>query len=188
MNMGNLYQNVIRPYICQTEQNPDLTAAKIDGQVYSYAQLAQRVAPIMNELDAMSVERIGVLMRPDLSACAALLAGLCCGVTVAPLPPHLGDAEKDKVVEALQLPQVLTPERMHYYFRMTFEDALNRIDNGLYNIQDEQLVCVQCLSGNDGEWRFAKVFAKDFPVMRPFSLHSVFQKLTPDLPEICSIF
>ena len=47
------YQNVIEPYIRLTEQNPDQTVARIDGQVYSYAQLAQRIAPIMNELDAM---------------------------------------------------------------------------------------------------------------------------------------
>ena len=46
------YQNVIEPYIRLTEQNPDQTVAKIDGQVYSYAQLAQRIAPIMNDVRA----------------------------------------------------------------------------------------------------------------------------------------
>ena len=44
------YQNVIEPYIRQTEQNPDQTVARIGGQVYSYAQLAQRIAPIMKAL------------------------------------------------------------------------------------------------------------------------------------------
>ena len=183
-----LYSNVIEPYIRKTEQNPDLTAAKIDGQVYSYAQLAQRVAPIMNELDAMSVERIGVLMKPDLTVCSALLAGLFCGVTVVPLPTNLGDAEKDKVVEALHLPQVLTSERMHYYFRMTFEDALCRIDNGLYTIKDERLVCIRCVCGEHGELDFRNVYAKDFPLCVPFSLRAVFQQMIPDYPEICSIF
>ena len=139
-----LDSNVIEPYIRQTEQNPDQTAAKIDGQVFSYAQLAQRIAPIMNELDAMSIERVGIVMKPDLTACAALLACLFSGVTAVPLSPNLSENERERIAKELELPQVLTVERMHYYFRMTFEDALCRFDNGLYNIEDEQVVCVKC--------------------------------------------
>lgn len=182
-----LYSNVIEPYIRQTERNPDQTVAKIDGQVYSYAQLAQRIAPIMNELDAMSIDKAGIVMKPDLTACAALLACLFSGVTAVPLSPELPESERQKIADDLGLPQVLTVERMHYYFRMTFEDALCRIDNGLYNIEDEQIVCVQCHFDETGGLACRSLYAKDFPKQKKFSLSAIFQQLIPDFPEICSI-
>ena len=126
-----LYQNVIEPYIRQTAQNPDQTVARIDGQVYSYAQFAQRIAPIMNELDAMSIMRAGVIMKQNLTSCAALMACLFSGVVAVPLPANLAENQLQTISQKLELPQVLTVERMHYYYRMTFEDALCRIDNGL---------------------------------------------------------
>ena len=181
------YQNVIDPYIRQTEQNPDQTVARIDGQVYSYAQLAQRIAPIMNELDAMSIDRAGLVMKPDLTACAALLACLFSGVVVVPLPANLSENQFQVVQQKLQLPQVLTVERMHYYYRMTFEDALCRIDNGLYHIDDEQLVSIICRFNNDGSFSFVNLYAKSFLKQKKFSLAPVFQLLLPEFPEICSI-
>ncbi|MBO6080470.1 MAG: hypothetical protein J6P54_05840, partial [Bacteroidales bacterium] len=80
-----LYTNIIEPYIRVTMQNPDLTVARIGDQVYSYAQFAQRIAPIMNELDALSIPRTGIVMKTDLTACAALLACLFSGVVAVPL-------------------------------------------------------------------------------------------------------
>ena len=183
-----LYQNVIEPYIRATMQNPDLTVARIGDKVYSYAQFAQRIAPIMNELDAMSIARAGIVMKTDLTACAALLACLFSGVVAVPLPENLPEARLQKVREALQLPEVLTVERMHYYYRMTYEDALNRIDNGLYQIEDEELVSIQCRFCADGSPVFGNLYAKDFPKSKPFSLAPVFQQLIPDFPELCSIF
>ena len=182
------YQNVIEPYIRQTEQNPDLTVAKIDGQVFSYAQLAQRIAPIMNELDAMSIGRAGVVMKPDLTAYAALLACLFNGVVVVPLPADLPENQLTAICQKLELPQVLTVERMHYYYRMTFEDAMCRIDNGLYHIQDEQLVCILCHLENGKALTFENIYAKSFPKQNKFSLSPVFQLLLPEFPEICSIY
>ena len=183
-----LYQNVIEPYIRVTMQNPDLTVARIGDQVYSYAQFTQRIAPIMNELDAMSITRAGIVMKPDLTACAAMLACLFSGVVAVPLPENLSEAQLQKVREELQLPEVLTVERMHYYYRMTFEDALNRIDNGLYQIEDEQLVSIRCHFGTNESPTFSNLYAKDFPKSKPCSLAPVFQQLIPDFPEICSIF
>ena len=183
-----LYSNLIEPYIRVTEQNPDQTVARIDGKVYSYAQFAQRIAPIMNELDAMSIARAGIVMKTDLTACAALLACLFSGVVAVPLPENLPEARLQKIREELQLPEVLTVERMHYYYRMTFEDALCRIDNGLYQIEDEQLVSIHCRFNEAGEATCTSLFAKDFPKRKPFSLAPVFQQLLPDFPEICSIF
>lgn len=182
------YLNVIEPYIRWTAQNPDLTVARIGDQVYSYAHLAQRVSPIMNELDALSVSRTGILMKPDLTACAALLACLFSGVVAVPLPAGLTDAQRETVCHDLDLPQILTVERMHYYYRMTFEDALNRIDNGLYQIEDEQLVCIHCHFNGQEAPAYDNLYAKDFPKRKPFSLSPVFQQLLPDYPEICSIF
>lgn len=182
------YQNLIEPYIRQTAQNPDLTVARIGDQVFSYAQLAQRIAPIMNELDALSIARAGIVMKTDLTACAALLACLFSGVVAVPLPENLPEARLQKVREELRLPVVLTVERMHYYYRMTFEDALNRIDNGLYQIEDEQLVSIICRFNEADGRTDISVFAKDFQKQKPFSLAPVFQQLTPDFPEICSIF
>ena len=182
------YQNVIEPYIRQTEQNPDQTVARIDGQVYSYAQLAQRIAPIMNELDAMSIDRVGIVMKPDLTACAALLACMFSGVVAVPLPANLPEKQLATIRQELQLPQVLTVERMHYYYRMTFEDALCRIDNGLYHIDDEQIVSIVCHLENEETFSFDNLYARNFPKQKKFSLLPVFQLLLPEYPEICSIF
>ena len=182
------YKNVIEPYIRQTEQNPDQTVARIDGQVYSYAQLAQRIAPIMNELDAMSITRAGIVMKQDLTACAALMACLFNGVAAVPLPADLTENQLQTVSQKLELPQVLTVERMHYYYRMTFEDALCRIDNGLYRIDDEQLMGIVCDFSNTDAVTFRNIYAKDFPQQKPFSLATAFQLMLPEFPEICSIF
>lgn len=182
------YQNVIEPYIRQTEQNPDQTVARIDGQVYSYAQFAQRIAPIMNELDAMSITRAGIVMKQDLTACAALMACLFSGVVAVPLPENLSETQLKTFQQELELPQVLTVERMHYYYRMTFEDALCRIDNGLYHFDDEQLVSMICHLDNGDVITFEQLYAKDFPKQKKFSLANVFQLLIPEFPEICSIF
>lgn len=182
-----LYSNIIEPYIRHTEQHPDQTAARIGGQVYSYAQLAQRIAPIMNELDAMSIDKVGVIMKPDLTSYAAVLACLFAGVVSVPLSPEFTEDQIHTIQESLKLPYVLTVERMHYYFRMTFEDALSRIDNGLYDIEDPRIVSIQCNMGANNELTCRNIYAKDLLRSKPFSLSPVFQKLTPDFPEICSI-
>ena len=182
------YQYVIDPYIRHTEQNPDQTVARIDGQVYSYAQLAQRIAPIMNELDAMSITRTGIVMKQDLTACAALLACLFSGVVAVPLPENLSDDQLQTIRQNLELPQILTIERMHYYYRMTFEDALCRIDNGLYHIDDEQLVGILCHFNDENVLSFENLYAKSFAKQKKFSLAPVFKLLLPEFPEICSIF
>ena len=182
------YQNVIEPYIRQTEQNPDQTVARIDGQVHSYAQFAQRVAPIMNELDALSIGRAGIVMKQDLTSCAALMACLFSGVVAVPLPDNLPENRLKAIQQELDLPQVLTVERMHYYYRMTFEDALCRIDNGLYHFDDEQLVSMVCHLNNGDATTFEPLYAKNFPKQKKFSLSTVYQLLLPEFPEICSIF
>lgn len=182
------YLNVIEPYIHQTEQNPDQTVARIGGQVYSYAQFAQRIAPIMNELDAMSITRAGIVMKHDLTACAALMACLFSGVVAVPLPENLSENQLQTIRKELELPQILTVERMHYYYRMTFEDALCRIDNGLYHFDDEQLMSIICHFNNGDDITFEQLYAKDFPKQKKFSLDTVFQLLLPEFPEICSIF
>ena len=183
-----LYQNVIEPYIRWTEKNPDQTVARIGGHVFSYAQLSQRIAPIMNELDALSVSRVGIVVKRDLIACSALLASLFSGIAAVPLPENLSEGLKRQVCEELQLPVVLTVERMHYYYRMTFEDALNRIDNGLYQIEDDQLVFIRCRFNENEPPTYENIYAKDFSKSKPFSLAPVFQKIIPDFPDICSIF
>ena len=183
------YQNVIEPYIRQTVQNPDLTVAKIGGQIYSYAQLAQRIAPIMNELDAMSIPMAGIVMKEDLTAFAAMMACLFNGVVAVPLPANLPDDKIRDAARELGLRQVLTVERMHYYFRMTFEDAVSRIDNGLYNIEDKQLMGLACQFDPSGKILSQQpVYAQDFPRQKHFSLAPVFQKLLPEYPSLCSIF
>lgn len=182
------YQNIIEPYIRQTEQHSDTTAARIGGQVYSYAQFAQRIAPIMNELDALSISRVGIVVKEDLTAYAALMACLFNSVVVVPLPKNLSDAQLEIISQKLELPQILTVERMHYYFRMTFEDALCRIDNGLYHIEDEQLISIIPSLKEDGSFSFRNLYAKDFKAKKPFSLSTVFQTFMPEFPDICSIF
>lgn len=182
------YPNIIEPYIRQTEQHSDTTVARIGGQVYSYAQLTQRIAPIMNELDALSQQRIGLVMKQDLTAYAALMACMFNGVVAIPLPESISESSREIISQRLELSQILTVERMHYYFRMTFEDALCRIDNGLYHIDDEQLISIIPSMKEDGTFAYRNLYAKDFKASKPFSLTSVFQPFTPEFPDLCSIF
>ena len=127
-------------------------------------------------------------MKRDLTSCAALMACLFSGVVVVPLPANLTENQLQTVSQKLELPQVLTVERMHYYYRMTFEDALCRIDNGLYHIEDEQLVSIICHFNNEESFSSEKIYARSFPKQKKFSLSPVFQLLLPEFPEICSIF
>lgn len=182
------YKYIIESYIRQTEQNPDQTVAKIDNQVFSYSQFAQRVAPIMNELDAMSLQRVGIVMKPDLTACAALTACLFNSVVAVPMPETYTDAQRERIAETLALPQILTVERMHYYYRVTFEDALCRIDNGLYHIEDNQLMSIIPHIADNGDILCRPIYARDFKAGKPFSMRQILQPYIQDFPETCSIF
>jgi len=106
-----------------------------------------------------------------------------------PLPGNLTESQLEAVARELDLPQVLTVERMHYYFRMTFEDALCRIDNGLYHIDEQQLLCIVPHFDPDGKLTSQQpLYAGDFKRQKHFSLAAVFQQLIPDFPTLCSIF
>lgn len=182
------YNDILEPFIRYTEQNPDQTALRIDGQVYSYAQLVQRISPIMNELDAMSLKRAGIVMKNDLTAYAALIACLLNGVVAVPMPTNLSDEQRERIAKTLALPQILTVERMHYYYRMTFEDALSRIDNGLYHFEDKQIMSIIPHVCDNGGILCRPQFANDFKAGKTFSLTHILQPYTQDFPEICSIF
>ncbi len=182
------YDNIIRPFIAEMTANPDKTAARLGQKIVTNSQIAQHVAPIMNELDAMSVQRVAVLLEPDLNVYAAIIAAMFNGIAVYPIDNAMPQEQRDGLCKALQITEVLTAQRMHYYYWMTFEDALCRIDNGLYDIPDDRELCVITQTAIGNEPRLRKLHAGDFKPMKRFSFSDFFKTTLPENPELCSIF
>lgn len=180
--------NIINPLIREVLRNPDKTAARIGDSVVSNAQFFQLVAPVMNEIDALSVQRVALVMKPDTNVCAAILAAAFSNVTVVPLPENAPEEFVQKVMEELNISTVLTAERMHYYYWMTFEDAMSRIDNGLYDIDDDNVLWME-FSMNGGALSADRIVrAGDFEYRKNLNFEVFFKSLLTSYPEVCSIF
>ena len=183
-----LYNNIIKPFIEEVSANPDKTAAKMGGKVVTNSQFTQLVAPIMNEMDALSVDRVCIMMEDELSVFAALMAGVFNNVTVIPVAGTPDSPRTREVCTKLGVSEILTAHRMHYYFRMTFEDALCRIDNGLHQVADEKPVCITVSENETGQLSFKEIFARDLTASRRFSYTVFFSQLLPKHTKLCFTF
>lgn len=169
-------------------RNPDKTMARIGEDIISNSQFFQLVAPIMNELEALSVHHIALPLRTDISVLAAVFAAFLSKISVTPIPKNLSKTESEKILKELNIPTFLTPERMHYYYRMTFEDALSKIDNGLYDIPDDFPLWIDCKLVKPDETSTYIVKAGDFQFKKTLSLSEFFSNFLTPYPELCSIF
>lgn len=106
-------------------------ALVLDDEEITYAHLAQRIVPIMNELDAASDDKVALLMDTDLEIYCAVLACWLCGKTLIPISDALSLYYRNQILNDFQLKEMLTLKRISFFYRMTYEDALCRIDNGL---------------------------------------------------------
>ncbi len=122
---------VYYPLIRALRINPEATALNFRGEISTYGRFAQRIAPIMNELDALSTSTIALVMDKGFLNCAAVLACVLTGKKLVPIDPDWSDEQRRLVLDRVGNCTLLTNERMFYYFRMTYDDAICRIDNGL---------------------------------------------------------
>jgi len=105
----------------------------------------------MNELDTIDEDTVMLLMEEDVQSYAALFACMLSGKVLVPISTKWTESELGLIREATHSTTLLSHERMQYYFRMTVEDAVCRIDNGLYHFTDEQPL-VRCFTfGTDGQ-------------------------------------
>lgn len=117
--------------------HPNITAFRLHTKIVTNALFTQRVAPIMNEFDTMTEQKLALLVEEDLQILAAFPAALFSGKILIPVRQSWSDKQREQVLNDAGVKCCLTAHRMQYYFRMTYEDALDRIDNGLY---PEQIV------------------------------------------------
>lgn len=169
-------------------RNPDKTMARIGENIITNSQFFQLVAPIMNELEALSVHHIALPLRTDISVLAAAFAAFLSKISVTPIPQNLSNSDSEKILRHLNINTFLTPERMHYYYRMTFEDALSKIDNGLYDIPDDFPLWIDCKFISPTETSTFIIKAGDFQFKKSLSLSEFFSKFLTPYPELCSIF
>ncbi len=118
-------------FLQEMREHPNTTAFHLHGEIVTNARFTQYIAPIMNELDAMPIPRIAVLVEQNLHSYAAFPAALFAGKQLVPIKQSWSDAQRQRVLEAAGITSFLNAHRMQYYFRMTFKNALDRIDNGL---------------------------------------------------------
>ncbi len=121
-----------RRFLLEMQEHPNTTAFRLNGEIVTNALFTQRIAPIMNEFDTMPETKIAVLIEQDLQNYAALPAALFVGKQLVPISTSWTETQRNQVLKDAGIATCLTAHRMQYYFRMTYEDALDRIDNGLY--------------------------------------------------------
>lgn len=132
--------SVIAPFLKSVRLQPNETCLEIGGHKYTNAAFIQYVAPIMNELDTLHDTSIMLLMEEDVQSYAALFACLLTGKVVVPVPISWTGSQRELVRQHVATDTMISRERMQYYFRMTVEDAICRIDNGLYQFTDSQIM------------------------------------------------
>lgn len=128
--------SVIAPYLQNIRLHPNETCLILGEKRYTNASFSQFISPIINELDTSPSPAFLLLMEEDVQSYAALFAGMLAGKLVIPISTKWSEETIAQVREMADTDLFLCKERMQYYFRMTVEDALCRIDNGLYQYDD----------------------------------------------------
>lgn len=144
-------------------EHPNSTALRVNGEIVTNALFAQRIAPIINEFDSIPNKYIALMIEDDIQVYAAFPAAVLSRKILVPMKSAWSKTQCDRVLSDVGLSSYLTAQRMQYYFRMTYADALDRIDNGLFEYSDDQ--CVAILYDFDANESLNKktFYLKDFP-------------------------
>lgn len=152
---------ILRDFIRQTRVHPNVTAFKLNDSLITNSQFVQRIAPIMNELDTTSGDAIAILMENEVQTYAAVVAGLLSNKLLVPVQPHWSKQQLAKVLAEHHISEPLTAHRMGYYYWMTVEDAIDRIDNGLIHLDDQQAVAAIYHFDESGQRSLRMVLASE---------------------------
>ena len=132
--------NLLRDFLDEIQLNPNITAFRLNDEIVTNALFLQRIAPIMNELDAVTMPILPLLMEPDIEVVAAVPAAILLGKPVVPVLSSWSETQRQQVLADTGVDHCLTANRMQYFFRMTFEDALDRVDNGFCELNTASVV------------------------------------------------
>lgn len=132
--------NLLPDFLDEIRLNPNITAFRLNDEIVTNALFLQRIAPIMNELDAVTMPVLPLLMEPDIEVVAAVPAAILLGKPVVPVLSSWSEARRQQVLADTGVDHCLTAHRMQYFFRMTFEDALDRVDNGFCELNTASVV------------------------------------------------
>lgn len=132
--------NLLRDFLDEIRLNPNITAFRLNDEIVTNALFLQRIAPIMNELDAVTMPVLPLLMEPDIEVVAAVPAAILLGKPLIPISTSWSEEQRSQVLADVGTDVLLTAHRMQYFFRMTFEDALDRVDNGFCELNTASVV------------------------------------------------
>ena len=125
------YDRIYRPLTDLMNDGIDRPCCTFDDKTIDYATLARYVAPAMEEFDAVDGSVVPLLMTPDVFTLSAVWATWFCGKTLLPISTQWDENQRKDILLENDSPKLLTSQRIQYFFWMTFEDAMARIDNGL---------------------------------------------------------
>ena len=111
--------NLLRDFLDEIRLNPNITAFRLNDELVTNALFLQRIAPIMNELDAVTMPVLPLLMEPDIEVVAAVPAAILLGKPVVPVLSSWSEAQRQQVLADTGVDHCLTAHRMQYFFRMT---------------------------------------------------------------------
>lgn len=159
MKFNTLQQDFLR----EMREHPNTTAFRLQDEIVTNALFTQRIAPIMNEFDTMPEQKLAMLVEEDLQNIAALPAALFSGKIMIPIRQSWSENQREQVLRKAGVETCLTAHRMQYYFRMTYEDALDRIDHGLYAEQITTPIALLYDFDKDGNLVEKEIFIEDIP-------------------------
>lgn len=148
-------------FLQEVRIHPNITALKYGDTLITNARLVQHIAPIMNELDTIQDSSFALLAEHSVYTAAALFAAVFTGKWIVPVAVSWTEEQRARVLADAGLADCLTAQRMGYYYWMTVEDALDRLDNGLIRLQDDQLVARRYEFYENGDLPAADVRLRD---------------------------
>lgn len=155
--------NLLNGFLTEMRDHPNTTAFRINNDIVTNALFLQRIAPIMNELDALPDQIIALVVEDDLQVYASLPAFFLSGKVLVPLKQSWTEEQRRQICEDAGTTYILTAHRMQYYFRMTYVDALDRIDNGLYDFDGNRMALILYNLQEDGTISKKSISIKDIP-------------------------
>ena len=155
------FNKILLDFIQQVRVHPNVTAFKINDALVTNAQFAQKIAPIMNELDTLNSDNVAILMENDVQTYAAMVACMLSNKKLILVNSQWSESQKSQVLSLYNVSEVLTANRMNYYYWMTVEDAIDRIDSGLIQVADEQIVATVHDFSSDGQLKTKEIRASE---------------------------
>lgn len=128
--------DIYYPLVRALRDRPDEPAVVVGDKSCDNRRFAMLVAPVMNELDTYEDEVVALRMEDEPLTYAALIACLLCGKTIVPLQKSWTEQQCVEVMQNAGAKHCLDKDSMYYFYWMTYEDALCRIDSGLLPYRD----------------------------------------------------